>query len=74
MKLIYNIKENLFLGFLHITLLWAIFAITFQIFMITTEYTNPNLSRSIGNKLTWKFDGTFKNLPENVWYEKSKTN
>jgi hypothetical protein len=74
MKLLNKIKENLFLGFLHITLVWIIFAISFQIFMITTEYTNPNLSRTIGNKLSWKFDGSFKNLPENVWYEKSKTN
>lgn len=74
MKLLNKMKENLFMGFLYITLIWTIFAISFQIFMITTEYINPNLSRTIGNKLTWKLDGRFKNLPENIWYEKSKTN
>jgi hypothetical protein len=70
MKLLNKIKENLFLGFLHIALVGVFFAISFQIFMITTEYTNPNLSRTIGNKLSWKFDGTFKNDPNNIWYEK----
>jgi hypothetical protein len=24
------------------------------------------------NKLEWKFDGTFKNNPDNIWYEGPK--
>jgi hypothetical protein len=27
----------------------------------------------IGNAVEWKFDGTFKNDPNNIWYEGPKT-
>jgi hypothetical protein len=28
--------------------------------------------RDMINKIEWKFDGTFKNNPDNIWYEAPK--
>jgi hypothetical protein len=38
--------------------------------MLVTTFVNPKLNTKIGNYLTWKFDGTFKNNPDNIWYSK----
>jgi hypothetical protein len=28
--------------------------------------------RDISNQISWKIDGTFKNNPDNIWYEGGK--
>jgi hypothetical protein len=48
------------------------FALCFQVFMFVTHHVKPELATQIGNELTWKFDGTFKNDPDNFWYEGPK--
>ena len=65
-----NIKEKITHGLLYSVIGWTIFGLSFQIFMLVTTFTNPQLSTKIGNELMWKFDGTFKNNPNNIWYEK----
>jgi hypothetical protein len=40
------------------------------VFMLVTTFVNPKLNTKVGNYLTWKFDATFKNNPDNIWYEK----
>jgi len=54
-----NIKGTLFLGFVKLCLVWVMFALTFQVTMITLSYTKPELATKIGNELTWKLDGRF---------------
>lgn len=54
-----NIKDKLFLGFVKLVLVWTIFALTFQVTMITLSIVNPTLATRIGNELTWKLDGRF---------------
>ena len=39
---------------------------------VAIEFTKPELATKVGNYLTWKFDGTFKNDPDNIWYEGPK--
>ena len=68
-----NIKDLITLRFVQLAFSWAIFALSFQVFMLVTTFVNPELSTKIGNELTWKFDGTFKNDPNNIWYEGHKT-
>ncbi len=65
-----NIKETLFLRFVQLAFVWVNLALLFQVFMIVTYFTNPELTTKVGNYLTWKLDGTFKNNPDNVWYVK----
>jgi ABC-type transport system involved in cytochrome bd biosynthesis fused ATPase/permease subunit len=65
-----NIKETLLLRFVQLAFVWVNFALLFQVFMLVTTFVNPKLNTKIGNYLTWKFDGTFKNNPDNIWYSK----
>jgi hypothetical protein len=64
-----NLKDILALRFVQLVFLWTMFALTFQVFMIITHFTNPELSTKIGNEIMWKIDGAFKNDPNNIWYE-----
>jgi hypothetical protein len=57
---------GLYLGFVGI---WLLFALSFDVFMIFIHFTNEDLSREISNEISWKIDGTFKNNPNNIWYE-----
>jgi len=54
-----NIKDKLFLGFVKLVFAWTVFALTFQVTMITLSYTKPELATRIGNELTWRLDGRF---------------
>lgn len=54
-----KIKDQLALGFVKLALVWVIFALSFQVTMLTLSYTKPELARKIGNELTWALDGTF---------------
>ena len=67
-----KIKEQIGLGLIRLVLAWTVFALCFQVFMFVTHHIKPELATQIGNELTWKFDGTFKNDPDNIWYEGPK--
>lgn len=55
-----KVKEKLFLGFVKLALVWTVFALTFQVTMLTLSVMKPELATKIGNELTWKLDGRFK--------------
>ena len=55
-----KVKEKLFLGFVKLALVWTVFALTFQVTMITLSVVKPELATKIGNELTWALDGRFK--------------
>ena len=55
-----NLKDKLFLGFVRFCFGWVVFALTFEVIMLTLSYTKPELATRIGNELTWKLDGRFK--------------
>lgn len=54
-----KIKEKLFLGFVKLVFAWTVFALTFQVTMLTLSYVKPELATKVGNELTWKLDGRF---------------
>jgi hypothetical protein len=54
-----NIKEVLFLRFVQLVFVWTVFALSFQVFMLTLSVTNPKLETRIGNEIMWKIDGRF---------------
>ena len=68
-----NIKETIALRLVQLVCLWTVFALAFQIFMMITMVVNPEIETKIGNEIMWKIDGTFKNDPNNIWYEEPKT-
>jgi hypothetical protein len=69
LKLSNNLGEKLFLGFLYLAIAWVITAVLFGIFMTTLEFSGKTeMTRDISNWILWRIDGTFKNSPENIWY------
>ena len=55
-----KVKEKLFLGFVKLAFVWTIFALSFQVTMLTLSAVKPELATKIGNELTWKLDARFK--------------
>lgn len=64
-----NIGEKIAWAFLSLFGLWLAFALSFAIFMSYLEFAGKTETiRNIVNWLEWRIDGTFKNSPENIWY------
>lgn len=68
-----RIKDYIAHGFLLLVGIWIVLALCFQLFMIGTHFFGPeNLEQDIANWFSWKFDGTFKNSPGNIWYNENR--
>jgi hypothetical protein len=65
-----NIGDYLFKVFLTLAGLWIVFALCFQLFFVYLQFSGKEeMARDITNWIEWRIDGTFKNSPENIWYE-----
>lgn len=64
--------KSAFLGSLLIlTGCWLAVALSFQLYGVYLIVSNQeDKMRGISNEISWKIDGTFKNNPENIWYNK----
>ena len=68
-----NFREQFVLFLLKLVCAWAILAVCFQITMVGIHFSgNTDLERNIVNWFSWKFDGTFKNSPDNIWYNEEE--
>jgi len=47
--------------FAHLAFIWVVFALSFQVIMLTLNMVNPQLETKIGNEIMWKIDGRFSN-------------
>jgi hypothetical protein len=64
-----NIKELLFKMFLLGVGLFIGLAFIFQVFMMILTFSGKEEQiRQISNEIMWRIDGTFKNNPDNIWY------
>ena len=62
-------KDKLAWAFISLVGFWIIFALCFQLFFVYLEFSGKHeLQRNIVNWIEWRIDGTFKNSPENIWY------
>lgn len=63
------IKEKLFATFVYAFGVFVVCALLFQLTFIFLEFSGRSEAASqIARELSWKFDGTFKNSPDNIWY------
>jgi hypothetical protein len=66
----YNIKEKLFFIFLSLVLVFIGLAFLMQLSFMILEFSgNSDIATNIAREITWRIDGTFKNNPDNIWYE-----
>lgn len=71
--LLNRIKEYAAQTVLYFVAVWVVLALCFQLFMVGLELTGKDeLTHSIVNWFDWKFNGQFKNMPGNIWYEEPK--
>ena len=65
-----NIGDKLAMVFLSLVGVWIAFALCFQLFFVYLEFSGKHeLQRNVINWIEWRIDGTFKNNPENIWYD-----
>ena len=65
-----NWKDRLAMAFLTLVGFWIVFAICFQLFFVYLHFSGKEeTARNVSNLIMWRIDGTFKNSPENIWYE-----
>ena len=68
-QFIVNLREKAFLAFLSFAGVLIIGALLFQLTFIFLEFSGySEVATRIGNELMWKFDGRFKNDPNNISY------
>jgi hypothetical protein len=64
-----NLGDKLFMAFLSLVGLWIAFALCFQLFFVYLHFSGKEeTARNVSNWIMWRIDGTFKNSPENIWY------
>lgn len=70
-NLIIKAKDAVIVSFLFLTGAWLLFALSFQLYgvYLVTTGQDEEMTR-ITNEISWKIDGTFKDNPENIWYNK----
>ena len=66
-----KLKEGVYNTFIVLTAIWIGFALCFQLYGVFLVVTDQEEKLTqISNEISWRIDGTFKNNPENIWYEK----
>jgi hypothetical protein len=68
-----KIGDVMFKTYLGLVGLWLAFALSTQVFFLYLQFTSQDeRMRNIVNGIEWKIDGTFKDNPDNIWYEGDK--
>jgi len=68
-----RLGDLIMLGFLKLCCLWVVSILCFEMFLIYLQAPKQEQrQQDMINKIEWKFDGTFKDNPDNIWYEPNK--
>jgi hypothetical protein len=68
-----KLGEKIFKFYLCLVGGWVIFALCFQCFFLYLHFSNQEERASrIVREIDWKIDGTFKDDPNNIWYDGPK--
>jgi hypothetical protein len=65
-----KVGEKIFAGYVCLVGLWIVSALSFQLFFVYLELSGQSeRAAQYGREIEWKIDGTFKDNPDNIWYE-----
>jgi hypothetical protein len=72
-KFLNKAKEIIFKVSLVFTGAWLAIALSFQLYamFLLASGQEQEMTR-ISNEISWRIDGTYKNNPDNIWYEGNK--
>lgn len=66
-KKVSDVMFKVYLGFVGV---FIASALSTQVFFLYLQFSGQQERMTdISNKVSWKIDGTFKNNPDNIWYE-----
>ena len=69
----YSLREKITLVMLKLAVVFVICALITQLYFVYCEiFKSPEENQRMANEMAWKFDGTFKNSPGNVWYDENE--
>ena len=64
-----SLREKVFFIFLALVGTFIGLAFLFQVFFVYLEFSgNAERAAQIAKEIQWRIDGTFKNSPDNIWY------
>ena len=67
-----KLKDIILRGFVFLVLSFVILALITQVTFVILQFSGKTeLMTRIANEFSWKFDGTFKNNPGNIWYNEA---
>ena len=67
-----NARDTALKAFVGLVGVWILFALCFQLFFLYLHFSGKEeTARNIVNWIEWRIDGTFKNNPENIWYDEN---
>ena len=72
-KILQKIEEVTLAGFVYGCVTFVTLALVAQVSMVYVHFTKPEKESYVANHFAHKFDGTFKDDPENILYEAPKT-
>ena len=65
-----SLGDRLATAFLGLVGIWIIFALCFQLFFVYLHFSGKeDVATNVSNWIMWRIDRTFKNSPENIWYD-----
>lgn len=65
-----KVSDAMFIVYLGFVGLFIASALSTQIFFVYLQFSGQQERMTdISNKVSWKIDGTFKDNPDNIWYE-----
>jgi hypothetical protein len=69
----YSLRDKIVLGVLKLLVGFVICALITQLYFVYCEiFKSSEENQRMANEMSWKFDGTFKNSPGNVWYDENE--
>lgn len=67
-----KVLDLVFKSFVTLVFAWVVFALCFEVYVIYVHFTDEEKEQQMANEFAWKFDGTFKDYPGNIWYKAPK--
>jgi hypothetical protein len=69
----YSLRDKIALGIMKLLVVFVVCALLTQLYFVYCEiFKSPEENQRMANEMSWKFDGTFKNSPGNVWYDENE--
>ena len=69
----YSLRDKIVLGIMKLLVVFVVCALLTQLYFVYCEiFKSPEENQRMANEMSWKFDGTFKNSPGNIWYDENE--